>query len=230
MGGWGEVLLAFALFGLSHALPARPALRRPLTALLGERAYTAIYSLVSLGILAWLVAAAGRAPFVPLWDYAAWQSWVPNLAMPLACGLIAFALGAPNPLSFGGRAAGFDPERPGIAGLARHPLLWAIALWAFSHAVPNGNLAHALLFGAFGGFAILGMRIIDRRKRRQMGEEAWARLAARTSFWPGAALLTGQWRPRGSPGLARLGVAVLLYLALLGLHPAVIGVSPLPPA
>jgi uncharacterized membrane protein len=55
------------------------------------------------------------------------------------------------------------------------------------------------------------------------------RIAARTSLWPGAALFTGRWRPRGGPGLARPGVAVLLYLALLALHPAIIGVSPLPP-
>jgi uncharacterized membrane protein len=229
MGGWGELLAAFAAFLLSHALPARPALRRRLAGVLGERGYLLAYSLVSLGVLAWLVAAAGRAPHVELWPPAPWQAWVPNLLMPAACLLVAFAVGAPNPLSFGGRATGFDPDRPGIAGVARHPLLLAIALWAGAHAVPNGNLAHVLLFGAFAGFALLGMRIIDRRRRRQMGEAAWAALAARSSAWPLAALLDGRWRASALPSPVRLGAGLLLWLALLAAHPAAIGVSPLPP-
>ncbi|SDB31143.1 NnrU family protein [Belnapia rosea] len=229
MGGWGEFAGAFVVFLLSHALPARPALRRPLVTALGERAYLALYSLASLAVLAWLVLAAGRAPYIALWDMAPWQYWVPNIAMPLTCLLVVCGTGAPNPLSFGGRALGFDPEHPGVAGLARHPLLWAIALWAGSHAVPNGDLAHGLLFGGFAGFALLGMWAIDRRRRRQIGAEEWARLAARTSFWPAAALLSGRWHPLGRPSIPRLAAAMLLWLALLLLHGPVIGVSPLPP-
>ena len=110
-------------------------------------------------------------------------------------------------------------------------LYWnAIALDAIrdSHTVPNGNLAHAVLFGSFAGFALLGMAAIDRRKRRQMGEREWAALAAGTSFWPGAALLSGRWRPSGGPSPARLAAGLLLWLLLLLLHRPVIGVSPLP--
>jgi uncharacterized membrane protein len=228
MGGWGEFVAAFAAFLLSHALPARPAMRRPLAAALGERGYLLAYSLVSLGMLAWLVAAAGRAPYLELWPYAPWQAWVTNLLMPVVCLLVAFGIAAPNPLSFGGRAAGFDPQRPGTAGVARHPLLLAIALWAVGHAVPNGNLAHLLLFGAFAGFAALGMRIIDRRKRRLLGEEAWTRLAAHSSGWPLSALLDGRWRPTGPPSALRLCASLLLWLLLLAAHPGAIGVSPLP--
>lgn len=228
MTGWFEFIAAFAAFLLSHALPARPALRRRFAALLGERGYLALYSLVSLGVLAWLVGAAGRAPYLGLWATEPWQYWVPNLLMPPVCLLVAFGIAAPNPLSFGGRSTGFDPAHPGIAGLARHPLLLAIGLWAVSHTVPNGNLAHAVLFGSFAGFALLGMAAIDRRKRRQMGEREWAALAAGTSFWPGAALLSGRWRPSGGPSPARLAAGLLLWLLLLLLHRPVIGVSPLP--
>lgn len=230
MGGWGELAAAFAVFLASHALPARPAVRRPLTAALGERGYLIAYSTVSVAVLAWLIVAAGRAPFVPLWPYAAWQAWLANLVMPLVCLLVAFAVGAPNPLSFGGRAGGFDPVHPGIAGVARHPLLLALALWAGVHALVNGDLAHLLLFGGFAGFALLGMRALDRRRRRQLGEAEWALLAARTSAWPLAALVDGRWRPRPCwPDALRLALGVLLWLALLALHPTVIGVSPLPP-
>jgi uncharacterized membrane protein len=217
------------VFLLSHALPARPSVRRALVARLGERGYLALYSLVSLAVFAWLMVAAGRAPFAPLWDFAPWQLWVPPIAMAGACLLAAFGIGAVNPLSFAGRSgAAFDPDQPGIAGVARHPLLWAIVLWAASHAVPNGDLEHVLLFASLAGFSLAGMAVIDRRKRRQMGTAAWAVLAARTSFWPAAALASERWRPRPAlPSPRRLAAAALAYLVLL-LHLPVIGVSPLP--
>ena len=149
--------------------------------------------------------------------------------MPVVCLLAAYGTAAPTPFSFGGRGnERFDPEAPGIAGVARHPLLWAIALWAGSHLVANGDLAHAILFGTFAGFALLGMRMLDRRGQGRRGEAEWRRLAARTSLLPGAALVSGRWRPRGAPSVLRLAVAMLAWVALLLLHPPVIGVSPLP--
>lgn len=230
MSGWGGFAAAYAAFLVSHALPARPGLRRRLVGVLGEAGYLLLYGAVSLAVLAWLIAAAGRAPYVALWPYAAWRVWLANLAMPLACLLVAFAVGAANPLSFGGTAAGFDPRRPGVVGVARHPLLLALALWAAVHALANGDLAHLLLFGGFFLFALLGMRAVDRRRRRRLGEAAWRGLAAGSSAWPFAALLGGRWRPRPGAGDAlRLALGVALWLALLALHPVVIGVSPLPP-
>ena len=95
--------------------------------------------------------------------------------------------------------------------------------------VPNGDLAHVLLFGFFALIALAGMAVIDRRKRRQLGVEAWERLAARTSFWPFAALLS---RPLPAALVAdqplRLAIGLAAWLSLLLLHPYVIGVSPLP--
>lgn len=229
MAGWAEFAAAFAVFLLSHAVPARPAVRRRLVSACGERPYLILYSVASVAVLAWLVAAAGRAPFVLLWPYAAWQAWLANLVMPLACLLVACAAGAPNPLSFGGREGGFDPQRPGIVGVARHPLLLAIFLWSGVHALANGNLAHLLLFGSFAGFALLGMRLLDRRKRRILGTAEWTRLAARSSNWPFGALIDGRWHPRSAPAPGRLAAGLLLWLGLLALHPVVLGVSPLPP-
>ena len=231
MGGWAEYVIAFAVFMASHAFPARPALRSRLVAMLGERFYLTVYITLSLVMLAWLIAAAGRAPHVSLWPVAPWQSWIPTVAMPLVCLLAGFGAGAVNPLSFGGQnPEAFNPDAPGIAGLTRHPLLWALALWAGAHIVPNGDLAHVILFGVFTLFALTGMAAIDRRKRRQLGEAAWARLAQRTSLVPFAALVTGRWRPSGVGfDFRRLAAALVLYAALLLLHPALIGVSPFPP-
>ncbi|PTW45245.1 NnrU family protein [Rhodovulum kholense] len=228
MGGWAEFAAAFALFLLSHAVPARPGVKARLTGALGQKGYLAAYVTVSLALLAWLIGAAGRAPFVALWPPAPWQLWLPNLVMPVVCLLVAGALGAPNPLSFGGAGdARFDPDRPGIVGLTRHPLPVALALWALAHAAANPDLAHLLLFGGFAGFALAGTVVIDRRNRRRMGPD-WDRLAARTATLPLAALVSGRWRPSGPPPLGRLGLGLLLWAGLLAAHRPVIGVSPLP--
>lgn len=230
LSGWGEFSAAFVLFLLSHALPARPAVRATLIRWCGERWFLVLYSTVSLAVLSWLIVAAGRAPFVELWPFATWQMLGPNLAMPLACLLAAFGVGAANPLSFGGNPKlAFDPDHPGIAGVARHPLLWAIALWAGAHLLPNGDLAHVILFGLFVLIALLGMVIIDRRKRRQLGAARWAELARNTSLLPLTALITGRWRPDlRAISVKRFLIAMAVWLTLLGLHAPVIGVSPLP--
>jgi uncharacterized membrane protein len=228
--GWTEFIAAFAVFLLSHAIPSRPAVRAALVRALGETGFLIGYSLESLAVLAWLIVATGRAPFVELWPFETWQMWAPNLALPVACQFATFGIGAANPLSFGGDPRkSFDPHHPGIVGVVRHPLLWAIGLWAGAHAVPNGDLAHVLLFGFFAVIALLGMVIIDRRKQRQLGAGQWTTLAAHTSFWPFAARLTGRFRPRSwriSP--LRLALGIAAWLTLLLLHPYVIGVSPLP--
>ncbi|MGO9171923.1 MAG: NnrU family protein [Rhodomicrobium sp.] len=228
--GWAEFAAALGAFLASHIMPARPAIRRSLRARLGGTAFTVLYSAVSLALLVWLIAAAGYAPRIELWSFEPWQRWVPNIVMPFACLLVAFGIAAPDPFSIAGRAgAGFDPKRPGIAGITRHPLLWAITLWAAAHLVPNGDLAHVILFGMFAAFGIAGMFALDARKRREWGSELWEQRTAATSLVPFAAVLSGRFRGAGLRTDPRHLIAALaLYLALISLHPLVIGVSPLP--
>lgn len=214
---WGELALAFVVFVVAHIGPTRPSLRRPLTALVGERGYLLLYSALSVALLAWLIVAAGRAPFVPLWEPQPWQAWAAVAAMALACLLVAFGLGVPNPFSIGaGDPARFDPKRPGIVGITRHPILWAVALWAAGHLVANGDLAHALLFGGFLAMALLGVVVLDRRAQRRLGEPAWHWLAVRRR---------PAWHPTDL--WLRLAGAALLYAGLLHAHRPVIGVDPL---
>jgi len=224
MDGWGNFALAMAVFIGSHALTARPGLKAPLVARLGHAGFGLAYSALSILLLVWVIVAAGRAPYVALWDPAPWQVWVAGALMLAACLLVAGALAGTNPLSFGSRAAPFDPARPGIAGVTRHPVLWALALWAFAHAIANGDFAHLLLFGPMGLFALAGMAAIDRRKRRVLPE--WERLAQHTAIVPLAGLLTGRWRP-GPPPLVPMLAGVAVWALLIWLHPLVIGVDPL---
>ena len=220
--GWLEFALAYVMFFLSHSLPVRPPLRPWLQARLGSVGFTLAYSALSLAVLAWLISAAGRAPLVALWNWAPWQLHVPLIAMGPVCLILALSIGRPNPFSFGGaRNDQFDPARPGIVRLSRHPLLAALALWAAAHVVPNGDLAHVILFGTFAAFALLGGRLIDRRKRREMGPE-WQRMHDRVVDAP---LLSAS--PSGGT-LLRLVAGTALYGALLWAHPFLFGVSPLP--
>ena len=228
MWGWIEFALAMGVFMASHRIPAALGVRDRLVAALGARGYTALFSLVSTGLLLWVIWAAGRAPFVPIWDQSPAARWAVNIVMPLVVALVAFGTAAPNPFAFEGRRTGFDPARPGIAGLTRQPLLWAMLLWALAHLWANGDLAHVILFGTFAGFSALGMRIVETRRRRQAGAEEWARLTAHTGLLPLAALLVGRWRPRRPPPVWRLAAALLGWAALWHLHAPVIGVWPGP--
>ncbi|MBD3801836.1 MAG: NnrU family protein [Thioclava sp.] len=228
MTGWSEFILAGMLFLASHAIPSMPKLKAALVRGLGQRGWVIGFSLLSTALLFWVIFAAGRAPYVEIWPQKTWARWLVNIAMPLAILLGSFGVGAPNPFAFEARASGFDPVHPGIAGLTRQPLLWAIAIWAAAHLVANGDLAHLILFGAFALFTAMGLRALEARKRRQMGETEWQRLSARTGLIPGAALVVGRWRPKGWPSPTRLIVAVLVWVTLYHLHAPVIGVSPQP--
>lgn len=216
------------LFMVSHRLPAAFGLKARMVALLGARGYTALFSLASLGLLWWLILAAGRAPFVPLWEQEGWHRWAVNIAMPLAILLGTFGVAAPNPFAFEGRSTGFDPDRPGIAGLTRQPLLWALALWAGAHLLANGDLAHVVLFLPFLALALVGMPVVETRRRRAMGPTEWQRLTARTGLIPLAALFTGRWRPLGPPPVLRSLLAMAIWAGLWHLHAPVIGVWPAP--
>lgn len=220
--GWFEFALAYVVFFLSHSVPVRPPLKPWLQARLGASGFTLAYSALSLAVLAWLIAAAGRAPHVTLWDWAPWQGHVPLIVMGPVCVILALSIGRPNPFSFGGAHNDlFDPARPGIVRWSRHPLLAALALWAAAHILPNGDLAHVILFGTFAAFAVLGGRLIDRRKRREMGAD-WQRLHLVVEGTP---LLSWRW---SGDIPARLVAAAFLYATLLWVHPVLFGVSPLP--
>ncbi len=223
--GWIEFAGAFVAFLVSHIVPARPQNRRRLVAALGTRGYGVVYGAMSIVMLTWLIIAAHRAPYVMLWEPAAWQRWVPFLAMLPACLIAALSVGRPNPFSFGGGDhAAFDASRPGIVGLTRHPVLWALALWAGAHVIPNGDLAHVLLFGGSALFAALGTLSFDRRRQQALGRAHWQSL---DGMRQAAGFRLSD--PDGlSANLRRLAAGVVIYVVLLLLHAHVIGVSPWP--
>lgn len=222
MNEWSEFASALLVFFVLHSIPVRPAVKSRIVKATSAVGFTVIYSCVSIVALGWLIAAASRAPYVELWPPAPWQQLAALVLMFGVCIIVAFALVRPNPFSFGGSSNfTFDPARAGIVRLHRHPLLLAFFLWASAHLLPNGDLAHVILFGLFAGFSLIGMKLIDRRARRQLGASQFE------------SLLTSmrQTSPRHSFAqdnvLIRAMAGAGLFFALLVLHPLVIGVSPL---
>lgn len=211
-----HLVLAEVIFLASHSLTNRPGIRRMLG---GGRAFTIAYSILSLLLLTWMIAAFRDAPTIVLWDQARWMRWVPNLVMPLVCVLAVAGLSTPNPFSIGPDKRGYAPARPGILRLTRHPVLWAASLWAGAHIFPNGDVAAAILFAPLLLLGVAGPRMLDRKRRRDLGYEEWSRLAAFDRDW-----LTGL----RETGWKRIIGGLLLYAALVHLHEAVIGVSPWP--
>ncbi|WP_425101784.1 NnrU family protein [Tropicibacter sp. S64] len=222
MTGWAEYTLALTLFAASHFVPRLWGLRERLIGALGRRVYFSVYGLISLALLVWVIAAAGRAPYVELWSQWPWTRWVPNVAMPVALVLVACGIGMAQPYTLGGRKS-FDPAQPGFAAISRHPLFLALALWAGAHLVPNGDLAHVILFGSFTAMAVAAIPAFDARARRTSD------VLDHTALVSLRPLANPHWRRANLRRLLiRAAIGLILWMGTLHLHALVIGVSPFP--
>jgi len=237
-GSLWHLVAAAAVFVGTHLALAAPGTRRALVARLGEGPFIGLYSTVAALALLWLGLAYGDAPYWQLWPQAAWMRLVPAVVMLIATFFLVCGLTQHNPTAVN---RGFDPTTrdpaPGVLKITRHPVMWAIGLWALAHIVPNGDLAALILFGSLAFLALFGTTQID-AKRRDRAPEGFARFAEVTSNLPFAALLTGKtrqfWRtaygkdPAKSLwreiGLARVAGALALYVAFIYLHPWIAGV------
>ena len=211
----------FLLFFATHSIPVRPGVKSAITARIGLRGFGIGYSALSFCVLSLLIWSAGEAPYVQLWPQMTWHRHVVHIGMLAVCLILAFSIARPNPFSFGGmNNAAFDTKRPGIIRITRHPILLALALWAGLHLLPNGDLAHILLFGVLGSFAISGRACINRRKQREMGPSNWLALDRSVAAAP-IFHAHQSWRAT----TLRLAAGIASFLGLLALHPVVIGVS-----
>lgn len=220
----GLVVAALA-FGGSHVLLSSTRLRGALRDQLGENGFLAVYSLTALVTFAWFVAAFARAPRTPLWTTAGWMALVPVILVPLAAILLIAGYTTPNPTAVTmERQARADNPAPGILCITRHPVMWAIGLWAVAHLIASGTLRGVVFFGLFAVLALGGTVLIDRKKRLALGSN-WVRLAQVTSNLPFAALIAGRTRLRWREiGLLRIVAGLLLYAVLYRGHAIFTGI------
>lgn len=220
-----DLLIAATFFVGTHIGISGSQLRDNLIERFGETMYRALYSLVSIVALVWMVLAWSWAPYQPLWYYGPVLSHLPLLVMPLALLLLVAGLSTPNPTAIGQGPDqdASDPAR-GILRVTRHPVMWAVGLWALVHLLANADLAALIFFGSFMLLALAGSASLDARKTREHGP-GWGVFVQTTSFVPFAAIIEGRQRLVWSEiGWRRLGVALALYLALMLAHPLFAGV------
>ena len=219
-----SLVIAGIAFCGSHVLLSSTRLRGALRDQLGERGFIAVYSLTSLVVFAWFVAAYATAPTIGLWPRQRWTALVPVSVMPLATILLVAGYSTPNPTAVGmERSARADDPAPGILSVTRHPVMWAIGLWAVAHLIANGDLSSLLFFGTLATLALGGTVLIDRKKQLALGSN-WARLAEVTSNLPFAALIAGRTRLRWRDiSLLRVVAGLLLYAVLYQGHSIIAG-------
>jgi uncharacterized membrane protein len=96
-----------------------------------------------------------------------------------------------------------NPAPSRIRGWLRHPMLVAIKIWALAHLLANGDLGGMVLFGSF-----LAWAVVDRIAVKRRGDMGGSRVP---SFTRADAI--------------NIGVGTVAYVAMMLLHPVLIGVS-----
>jgi uncharacterized membrane protein len=228
VGTVSHVLYAALAFIGVHVLTSTP-IRAAIVGRIGEAAFQALFSLLSVVLFAWLIWAYGAAPNVAVWPAATWARHLPLSIMPFAFIFLAFGLTNPSPAIKGveGRLKGSDPA-PGFLKVTRHPLFWGIGLWALAHIPANGDLASLYFFGTFAFLAFIGMPLQDKKKEEAVGA-AWGPFAMRTSILPFYAAIQGRNALKWSDiTWWRVLVGLALYAAFLLGHKFVTGVSVIP--
>ncbi len=209
-----NVLVAMAVFVLSHVVIARTRLKPALIDRFGERAYLAGYSALSLVLLGWVIGAVLAAERIFLWAPPEWGYGFAGIISLTGFILIGIGALAVNPLSVAFRKAGFDPDRPGVIGWVRHPLIWGLTLWGLAHIPANGDWPSLVLFAGSAAFGAIGVFAIERRLKRRLGQDEWRRLTAGRGHIDRSSLMG-----------AALGLG--LWLVFLALHPILFGADPL---
>lgn len=199
-----KLAAANAAFVGTHFAMSHP-LRGPLVKALGAGGFTLAYTVVSFATLGWVAHAFRAAPGADLpgsgeagWIIASALTW---LAMVLLAGSFAGNPALPTPQAETQARA----EPKGVFRVTRHPMMWAIGLWAMSHLVLFWSTRTMITAFAMGVLALVGSKLQDGKKAQLMGD-AWGEWSAKTSWAPRLGQL-----PR--VGAAPLALGTLLWLA-----------------
>ncbi|MGY9005906.1 MAG: NnrU family protein [Alphaproteobacteria bacterium] len=223
------MISATLCFVLGHfILSARP-IRDYLIETLKRNGFLGVYSIFAATSFIWMNLAYARAPFEDLWGDPTWVRWLGIIVMPLATVLLATGAMTANPAALGFGDLLEQGRKPtGVQKITRHPVQWAIAIWAGIHFLANGDMASAIFFGGFLTLSILGMVHMECRKRAE-NDALWTRFTDQSSFFPFGAIMAGRVKTSLKEiGLNRIAVGIILYLVLLFGHRIAIDVPLLP--
>jgi uncharacterized membrane protein len=218
-----DLIVATLVFIGIHVVPSTP-LRAKAVRAMGERGYLGLFSLASLAGLIWMAQAYSHAPFEALWPG---LRLAPVAVLPIAFMLLACGVLSSNPALLGQavRLKREDAAR-GIVRITRHPIMWAIMLWAAAHLLAIGSLQAVVFFGGLLVLAAAGTTLQDARKAARLGED-WKRFAALTSNLPFLAIAQRRnrivWR---EIGWAQPAVGLAAFALVLGFHAWLFGARP----
>ncbi|HVO01604.1 MAG TPA: NnrU family protein [Candidatus Cybelea sp.] len=220
-----QLVIAALLFVGSHFVLSSSPLRKYIVRALGERPFTGLFSILAAATIVWLVTAFRQAPRDQLLWTMPGADHLALTLMPVALLLLVGGLSAPNPTAVMMQAPSQGWQPRGILTVTRHPVMWALGLWAILHILANGDLAALIFFGAFSVLALAGTRAIDAKKRRTWPADSARLFFAATSNLPFLAIAQGRarfdWRGIGWKPLL---IAAALTLAIVfWFHPNVIG-------
>lgn len=218
------LFLASLAFLITHLGISSTPLRGALVDSLGENVYLAFYSLlaaVTLGAMIYAWIAVGQTAVV--WSSGLAGTAVARALMPIAMILLVAGLMAKNPTAVKQEAA-VNEGIPAILKVTRHPVQWAILIWAVAHLVTNGDQASILFFSTFAVLSGAGTIAMDGRHRARQ-EPAWQQFYGATSNLPFAAIVSGKTRlAMGDLNWVAVGIGLVLFVVVYIFHEFVSGV------
>ncbi len=216
MEGFESVAAAAIAFVGTHFLLSHP-LRRPIVRALGEGAFLGLYSAVAAVTLGWLVIAYRAAPAtVPLWTVGDALWGAVTVVMLVASILLMGSLVRNPALPSPGSANQVPAEARGVYAITRHPMMWAVALWAVCHIAVYPIAANIVIAVAVMVLGLVGAALQD-RKKEALQPDTWRGWEAKTSYWPFAAITRGRARFRGFAWHDVLG-GTIIWLAATWAH------------
>ena len=140
------LVLGFVLFLGAHLSPGVLGLRDQLVGRLGAGRFRGVYIATSVIGMLCIIAGKAIAPFVNVWYPPPWTREAAFVLVAAGFILMAALLLPTN-----------------IRRLTPNPMLWGITAWSAGHLLANGDLASMILFGGFGGYALISMWSLNRR-------------------------------------------------------------------
>lgn len=208
-----EIWVASLLWVGTHLGLSSTPLRKILVGVIGEQFYLLVYSLLAAGTLGYLIWVYTDVPrFDYLWLPNPDLYWFAKLTMPVALILLVGGFMVKNPTNVGMTIDDPDQARElarGVTRITRHPLQWAIILWAAGHVIANGDWVSVIFFSSFFVLSLLGSMLMDKKKAVTLGP-GWQGYAAVTSNVPFVAIVAG----RNRLVIKELGLPVVVGLVV----------------